>query len=76
MPTPAAQRVHLGSLHPGRQDDDRHAMMTAGNAQEGVRCLCYEDQAHVVEPLLKPGALVLDVGCGPTLPYTNRPTRS
>ena len=50
--------------------DDRHAMMTAGNAQEGVRCLCYEDQAHVVEPLLKPGALVLDVGCGPTLPYT------
>lgn len=49
--------------------DDRHAMMAAGNAQEGVRCLCYEDQAHVVEPLLRPGALVLDVGCGPTLPY-------
>jgi ubiquinone/menaquinone biosynthesis C-methylase UbiE len=49
--------------------DDRHALMTAGNAQEGVRCLCYEDQAHVVEPLLEPGALVLDVGCGPTLPY-------
>lgn len=49
--------------------DDRHAMMTAGNAQEGVRCLCYDDQAHVVEPLLTPGAVVLDVGCGPTLPY-------
>ncbi|HZO30384.1 MAG TPA: class I SAM-dependent methyltransferase [Chloroflexota bacterium] len=50
--------------------DDRHAMMTAGNAQEGVRCLCYDHQAQVVEPLLKPGAIVLDVGCGPTLPYT------
>ncbi len=49
--------------------DGRHAMMTAGNAQEGVRCLCYDDQANVVEPLLLPGALVLDVGCGPTLPY-------
>lgn len=49
--------------------DDRHAVMTAGNAGEGVRCLCYEGQAAVVEPLLRPGSLVLDVGCGPTLPY-------
>jgi ubiquinone/menaquinone biosynthesis C-methylase UbiE len=50
--------------------DDRHEVMSAGNSQEGVRCLCYEDQAGVVEPLLRPGQLVLDVGCGPSLPYT------
>jgi ubiquinone/menaquinone biosynthesis C-methylase UbiE len=49
--------------------DERHEVMTAGNAGEGVRCLCYEGQAAVVEPLLRPGSLVLDVGCGPTLPY-------
>jgi ubiquinone/menaquinone biosynthesis C-methylase UbiE len=50
--------------------DDRHQVMAVGNSQEGVRCLCYEDQASVVEPLLKPGQVVLDVGCGPSLPYT------
>jgi ubiquinone/menaquinone biosynthesis C-methylase UbiE len=49
--------------------DDRHEVMTAGNMGEGIRCLCYEGQAAVVEPLLRPGSLVLDVGCGPTLPY-------
>ncbi|MGE3273215.1 MAG: class I SAM-dependent methyltransferase, partial [Chloroflexota bacterium] len=49
--------------------DDRHHVMTAGNSSEGVRCLCYERQADVVEQLMRPGMLVLDVGCGPTLPY-------
>jgi ubiquinone/menaquinone biosynthesis C-methylase UbiE len=53
--------------------DDRNAVMTTGNAQEGVRCLCYEDQSKVVAPLLRPGATVLDVGCGPTLPYEKPP---
>lgn len=50
--------------------DDRHQVMTAGNAQEGVRCLCYEDQSRTVEGLMRPGQVVLDVGCGPSLPYT------
>ncbi|MCC7368893.1 MAG: class I SAM-dependent methyltransferase [Chloroflexi bacterium] len=50
--------------------DDRHEVMTEGNASEGVRCLCYERQAGVVEAMLKPGMIVLDIGCGPTLPYT------
>jgi len=53
--------------------DDRHAVMAAGNSQEGVRCLCYEDQSRVVEGLVKPGQIVLDVGCGPTLPYRKPP---
>jgi ubiquinone/menaquinone biosynthesis C-methylase UbiE len=53
--------------------DDRHTVMTAGNAQEGVRCLCYDDQTRVANPLLRPGAIVLDVGCGPTLPYSKPP---
>ena len=49
--------------------DDRHMVMTEGNSTEGVRCLCYERQAEVVAGLLKPGMVVLDIGCGPTLPY-------
>ena len=53
--------------------DDRHTVMTDGNAREGVRCLCYDDQTSVVEPLLRPGTVVLDVGCGPTLPYDKPP---
>jgi ubiquinone/menaquinone biosynthesis C-methylase UbiE len=50
--------------------DDRHEVMTSVNSTEGVRCLCYERQADVVADLFKPGMVVLDVGCGPTLPYS------
>jgi ubiquinone/menaquinone biosynthesis C-methylase UbiE len=53
--------------------DERHEVMTAGKSQEGVRCLCYEDQSGVVEGLLAPGQIVLDVGCGPVLPYEKPP---
>jgi len=49
--------------------DDRHQVMAASNEGEGTRCICYEHQANVVEGLLRPGMVVLDVGCGPTLPY-------
>jgi ubiquinone/menaquinone biosynthesis C-methylase UbiE len=49
--------------------DARHGVMEAGKACDGAWCLCYEQQAKVVEPLLRPGSLVLDVGCGPSLPY-------
>jgi SAM-dependent methyltransferase len=49
--------------------DDRHEVMTTGNQGEGVQCICYERQADFVESLLQPDTLVLDVGCGPTLPY-------
>jgi ubiquinone/menaquinone biosynthesis C-methylase UbiE len=61
--------VALGDRSASSFFDDRHEVMTAGKAQEGVRCLCYEDQAKIVEPLLRPGQRVLDVGCGPVLPY-------
>jgi len=53
--------------------DDRHQVMQRGNEGEGVRCLCYERQARFVQPYLAPGAVVLDAGCGPALPYTKDP---
>ena len=49
--------------------DDRYDVMTVGNKSDGIHCLCYEQQAAVVETRLRPGSLVLDVGCGPRLPY-------
>ena len=50
--------------------DDRHQIMEEGKACDGAWCLCYETQAKVVESVLRPGGLVLDVGCGPSLPYS------
>ncbi len=49
--------------------DDKHQVMAAGNEREGAQCICYERQSTLVESFLQPGMVVLDVGCGPTLPY-------
>jgi SAM-dependent methyltransferase len=49
--------------------DDKHQVMAEGNEGEGAQCICYERQADLVEMVLRPGSIVLDVGCGPTLPY-------
>jgi SAM-dependent methyltransferase len=49
--------------------DDRHEVMTSVTTSRSIRCLCYDHQSELVEGLLRPGTLVLDVGCGPSLPY-------
>lgn len=49
--------------------DDKHQVMQRGNEGEGVRCLCYEHQEQFLKAQLGPGSVVLDVGCGPALPY-------
>ena len=49
--------------------DDRHDVMTTVTGSDGIRCLCYDRQVDVALAALKTGAVVLDVGCGPTLPY-------
>jgi ubiquinone/menaquinone biosynthesis C-methylase UbiE len=53
--------------------DDKHQVMQQGNEADGVRCLCYQHQARIVEPYLQPGMVVLDVGCGPALCYARPP---
>ena len=50
--------------------DARHQVMELGKACEGAWCLCYAAQSKVVQSVLRPGTVVLDVGCGPSLPYT------
>jgi ubiquinone/menaquinone biosynthesis C-methylase UbiE len=53
--------------------DDKHQVMQRGNEGEGVRCLCYDQQEQVLAGYLRPGAVVVDVGCGPALPYSRTP---
>jgi SAM-dependent methyltransferase len=49
--------------------DTRYATMQAVQATEGIRALAYDQQVALVESLIEPGMTVLDVGCGPALPY-------
>src|SRR4051794_24524806 len=49
--------------------DDRHQVMAASNEGEGTRWIFYDQQAELVESSLRPGMVVLDVGCEPALPY-------
>lgn len=49
---------------------DRHAANQATvTATEGNWSLCYRQQIALVDSLIQPGMTVLDVGCGPRLPY-------
>ena len=49
--------------------DDKHEVMEHGSAEPGVRRCCYAEQATVIESAIPAGAVVVDVGCGPTLQY-------
>lgn len=49
--------------------DDKHEVMEHGSAEPGVRRCCYAEQATVIESAIPAGAVVVDVGCGPALPY-------
>ena len=49
--------------------DAKHQVMQHGSDKPGVRRLCYAEQASFLEEHLRPGSVVLDVGCGPKLPY-------
>lgn len=49
--------------------DDKHAVMEHGSSEPGVRRCCYAEQAEVIEALIPGKAVVVDVGCGPALPY-------
>lgn len=49
---------------------DQHVQhQTTVTSLDGDRRLCYDQQVAIVESLLRPGMTVLDVGCGPALPY-------
>jgi ubiquinone/menaquinone biosynthesis C-methylase UbiE len=49
--------------------DQQHRVMQHGSDKEGVRRLCYAQQAAILEQQLPSSGVILDVGCGPKLPY-------
>jgi len=49
--------------------DDKFQVMTRGHQCAAEWNLCYAQQIGLLDALLQPGQVVLDVGCGPALPY-------
>lgn len=52
--------------------DDKTGTMRHGFGGAGTNSLFYERQGHVVEEHLRSNSVVLDVGCGPLMPYQRR----
>jgi SAM-dependent methyltransferase len=49
--------------------DDKFLVMQSGHKKEGEWTFCYAQQVALLTSYLRPGHVVLDVGCGPSLPY-------
>ena len=64
--------VMMASSHRSFFDDKFH-VMREGHKAEGEHRFCYEQQMTLLESLLTPGMIALDVGCGPALPYRKPP---
>jgi len=50
--------------------DDKFETMQKGHERKGEWDFCYAQQTDLLESYLRPGQLILDVGCGPSLPYS------
>jgi len=50
--------------------DDKFHVMKHGGDKKGEWDFCYAKQTELLTESLKPSMLVLDVGCGPVLPYS------
>ena len=49
--------------------DTRFQTMNKTIGTDGCWDVCYEQQVALLESVIQPGATILDVGCGPVLPY-------
>jgi SAM-dependent methyltransferase len=50
--------------------DDKYETMQKGHQKEGEWAFCYAQQTALLSSYLRAGQVVLDVGCGPSLPYS------
>jgi len=50
--------------------DEQHENLATSNQSEGPREILYDQQVLALRQYLRPGSVVLDVGCGPELEYT------
>jgi ubiquinone/menaquinone biosynthesis C-methylase UbiE len=53
--------------------DDKFEVMRRGHEGEGEWNFCYQQQTQLLASYLQAGQVVLDVGCGPSLPYAKPP---
>jgi SAM-dependent methyltransferase len=53
--------------------DDKYETMQRGHQKEGEWLFCYAQQTALLTSYLRAGQLILDVGCGPSLPYSRPP---
>jgi ubiquinone/menaquinone biosynthesis C-methylase UbiE len=53
--------------------DDKFETMQKGHEKEGEWAFCYAQQTALLTSYLRAGQVVLDVGCGPSLPYVRPP---
>jgi ubiquinone/menaquinone biosynthesis C-methylase UbiE len=53
--------------------DDKYETMQKGHEREGEWTFCYAQQTALLSSYLKDGQIVLDVGCGPSIPYSRPP---
>ena len=49
--------------------DTRFQTMSETIGTDGCWGVCYRDQVALLESFIQPGMAILDVGCGPSLPY-------
>jgi len=52
--------------------DDKYEVMQRGHQDHNEWDFCYRQQVQLLEKYLRPGMLVVDVGCGPWLPYQKK----
>ncbi len=50
--------------------DDKFETMQRGHEKEGEWRFCYEQQTALLTSYLRSGQVILDVGCGPSIPYS------
>lgn len=50
--------------------DDKFETMKRGHEKEGEWAFCYEQQTALLTSYLRAGQVVLDIGCGPSIPYS------
>ena len=53
--------------------DSRFEVMQQGHELEGEKSFCYSQQTALLESYFNAGQVLLDVGCGPSLPYAKHP---
>jgi SAM-dependent methyltransferase len=49
--------------------DAAHQVMQEGNESPEISTLCYSQQSRLTTGLIKPGDVVVDIGCGPSIHY-------